>query len=191
MYINLKYLAEQSMGFEDIFILQLAKQQRSEDCSEWLSFYSEKIPELVTLGYLEYIKGNKKDSEISKLRITKAGSTLLDDIEIAEITENDIKLFEWIKKIYIEKGKKLGNQKKTKLYIALFRVQSGIDLNRLAHLMNTFINDDQNMEYNHILEYALFKPANVFTTRFTLGESRLYQYYLNHQDHFDKIFENL
>jgi hypothetical protein len=191
MYINLKYLAEQSMGFEDLFILQLAKQQKFEDCSEWLSFYNSKIPDLEKLGYIEYIKGNKSDSALSKMRISKAGQNILDNVEIAEITENDIKLFEWIKKIYLSRDKKLGNQRKTKLYIALFRTQSGINLNKLATLMNSFISDDQNMEYNHILEYALFKPANIYNTKFNLDESRLYQYYLSHQDHFDKIFENL
>lgn len=191
MYINLKYLAEQSMGFEDLFILQLAKQQKFEDCSEWLSFYNSRIPDLEKLGYIEYIKGNKSDSALSKMRISKAGQNILDNVEIAEITENDIKLFEWIKKIYLSRDKKLGNQKKTKLYIALFRTQSGINLNKLATLMNAFVTDEQNMEYNHILEYALFKPASAFATRFNLGESRLYQYYLTHQDHFDKIFEDL
>jgi hypothetical protein len=172
-------------------ILQMVKQQRSEDCSEYLVDCHKEIRCLTELGYISSIKGNKKDSAESKLRTTKAGEELLQNIEIPEIIEEDLTLFEWVKNIYLSKDKKLGNQKKTKLYIALFRAHSGIDRNKLATLLSIFVEDEQNMAYSHILEYIFYRPANVYATKFTLLESRLYNYYLDHQEFFDEKFNQI
>jgi len=191
MYLNMKYLKENNLSFEDIFVLQLAKQQRTENCTEYLEDLEKVVISLEKTGYLTRIKGKKADSEMSKVRISKEGDVILSNLEIAEVTENDITLFTWIKGIYLEMEKTLGNQKKTKLYIALFRIHSGISLNSLAFLMNTFVTDDRNMKYNNCLEYALFKPQNAYATKFDLEESRLYQYYLVHKEHFDNKFETL
>lgn len=191
MYLNLGYMSQKELTFVDVFVLQLAKQQKFEDCSEALSYHDIRLQAMLDLGYLKVIKGKKGDSLMSRIRIDKPGEDVLSNIEIVEVTENDIKLFDWIKKIYLEMDKKLGNQKKTKMFIALFRAHSGITLNRLATLMSQFVNDADNMEFNFCLEYALFKPQNVYNTKFNLDESRLYQYYLKHQDDFDKSFESL
>ena len=189
MYLNMKYLEEKKLSFEDVFVLQLAKQQRTEDCTEYLEDFEKTVISLEKADYLTRIKGKKSDSEMSKIRISKEGDVILSNLEIVEVTENDITLFNWIKGIYLSKEKVLGNQKKTKMFIALFRVHSGIDLNNLATLMNAFITDDRNMQYNNCLEYALFKPQNAYATKFDLEESRLYQYYLTHKAHFDNRFE--
>lgn len=176
----------------DVFILQLAKQQKFENCEDHLEPFEEKmLTSLEKGGLIKRIKGKKGDSELSKIRITKEGNEILNNVEIAEVTDNDIVLFNWIKGIYLDKEKKLGNQKKTKLYIALFRTHSGIDLNKFAFLLNVFVNDEANMEYNKYLEYAFFRPSNVYSTKFSLDESRLYRYYLERQEYFDEEFEKL
>lgn len=191
MYINLKYLAEKGLFFTDIYLLQLAKQQRTEDCHAYLFGFEDNLALLQRLGFIESIKGKRKDSAISRLRISKAGEEVLCNVEIPEILSEDIVLFEWVKSIYLTKDKKLGNQKKTKLYIALFRAHSGIDRNKLALLLSTFLNDENNMKYNNILERVFHHPENVYATRFDLSSSRLYNYYLTHQEHFDEQFKTL
>ena len=191
MYLNMKYLEGNNLSFEDVFVLQLAKQQRSEDCTDYLEGSKKSVKSLEKLGYLTRIKGKKADPEMSKIRISKEGATVLDNLEIVEVTEDDLTLFDRMKGIYLNKEKVLGNQKKTKMFIALFRVHSGINKNNLAFLMNTFVIDDRNMKFNNCLEYALFKPQNAYATKFDLEESRLYQYYLTHKDHFDKQFKSI
>lgn len=191
MYINLKFLESKDLTFERLMLLQLVKQQKFEDCSEYLIDQKKNLRSLTEAGLITSIKGRKKDSAESKLRPTKEGEELLANVEIPEIIEDDLVLFEWVKGIYLSRDKKLGNQKKTKLYIALFRVHSGIDRNKLATLLSVFLEDDQNMEYNLVLEYALFKPQNAYATKFSLEQSRLYQYYLTHQIFFDETFKTL
>jgi hypothetical protein len=77
------------------------------------------------------------------------------------------------------------------MYIALFRVQSGIEKNHLAILLDEFVKDDNNMEYNNRLEYAFFKASNVFQTKFELDQSRLYTYYLKRKQYFDSVFSKV
>lgn len=192
MYINLKYLEEVGLIWKDIIVLQLAKQQKTENLEDHLKPFEETIEIFLSTGLLKKVKAKrKKDSELSRVRIDKPGMEILDNIEIPELLEEDITIFNWMKNIYLGKEKKLGNQKKTKMYIAFFRTQSGIDKNRLSYLISTFVADDSNMEYNFQLEYVFYKPINAYATRFQLDESRLYKYYLLHQEYFDAKFETL
>ena len=191
MYFNLKYMETHNLVFMDIFILQIAKQQKSEDLTKYLEKEKLRVQELLAAKLLKKIKGHKKDPEMSKIRISKEGEEILSNIEIAEINGDDLTVFEWIKGVYLSREKVLGNQKKTKLYIALFRVHSGIDRNKLATLISAFLEDDRNMQYNNCMEYAFFKPQNAYNTKFNLEESRLYQYYLTHKVYFDEKFESL
>lgn len=186
MYINFKILEANEMNFDDLLILQLAKQNKNEDLSELLNkFEPHGIDPLLEKGYLTQIKGKKGFSRTQKLRISKEGSAVLDNIETPEILPEDIILFDWISSVYTNMGKTIGNKKKTKMYIAEFRVQSGIEKNELAHLMQQFLQDDENMNYNHILENSLFKAANAYQTKFNLDESRLWQYYQKNKESID------
>src|SRR5690606_13854697 len=91
----------------------------------------DRLDFFVEQGYVTQIKGGKNDSEISKLRLTKKGNTLLSDCQIPEILEEDLTVFEWLKNMYLSSDKEVGNAKKTKFLIALFRVHSGISKNKL------------------------------------------------------------
>ena len=190
MYINFKILETEGRDFNDLLVLQLAKQNKNEDLSALLDkFEPHGIEPLIEKGYLTQIKGKKGFSRTQKLRISKKGSAVLDNIETPEILPEDIVLFDWISNVYINMGKTVGNKKKTKMYIAEFRVQSGIEKNELAHLMQQFLQDDENMAYNNKLEYALFRPANTYQTKFNLDESRLWQYYQKNKESIDLHYE--
>jgi hypothetical protein len=67
-------------------------------------------------------------------------------------------------------------------------VNSSIHKNNLAFLCKTFIEDPDQFEYSKRLEYLFFKPANLFSVKFDIEGSRLYQYYLKHKTEFDDKF---
>jgi len=179
------------MSVDNFLLLQACRQNKTESLGLFIEETWGKVglAELESMGLVEYIKGKKNQSMFSKVRTTKKGNEILDDIETPEITEDDLKFFDWLEESYKGSGRVIGNRKKTKMYIALFRAHSNIDKNRLAVLINSFLNNESEMGYSKKLEYLFFKPSSVFQTKFDIEQSRLYQYYLKHQEQFDKVFE--
>ena len=193
MYINFKILEGKAVEVEDLILLAACRQNKTESLGKFIEdkFGKGKLWFLEQKGYIEYIKGKKSDTEFDRVRISSKGQDLLDAVETPEVTPEDLRLYEWLESIYKDSGRVVGNRKKTKLYISLFRTQSQIDRNRLAFLCSTFIEDSSEMEYSIKLELLFFKPANVFTTRFDLEESRLWKYYLKNQEFFDEQFKTM
>lgn len=190
MYINFKMLESRDLDFIDLVILQAARQNKFEDLSGVIDkFPNLRLDSLLNKSLITKIKGKPKDSASKKIRTTNKGNDILDTIETPEVEEQDLIMFDWISDVYLNMGKEIGNKKKTKLYIALFRVHSGIEKNHLATLLEKFVKDDHNMEYNFKLEFAFFKPATVYQVRFELEQSRLYQYYLNNKSYFEQLFQ--
>ena len=193
MYINTQILNSKELSFTQLILLQLCKQQKFEDHSEVIEkgFYPEDIDFLLSRGLIEEIKGTKQQSKFEKLRCSKSGCNLLDIIEIPEISEQDILLYDWISSVYLKNGKELGNRKKGLLHLTMFRVHSSIDKNRLAFLLKTFLEDENQMNFSNVLQYVFFKPDSIYSTRFDIEGSRLYKYYLNRRDWFEAQFEKL
>jgi hypothetical protein len=193
MYVNFEVLNKSDLEPEDIILLTACRQNRTEDLGKYIEdkFGKPKLWILEQKGFIEYIKGAKKDTEFDKVRMTKKGQEFIDTIETPGVTEDDIKLYEWLEAEYKSSGRVIGNRKKTKMYISLFRAHSRIERNRLAFLCDTFLNDEDQMKYSQKLEYMFFKPSGAYNTRFDIEESRLYKYYLAHQEAFDKEFEKL
>jgi len=192
MYINFKLLPSLGLTPEDVIVMQMCKQNKLEDLSNELKgSYKYHLTVLTEKGLVGGIAGKKSQSEFEKKRLTKKGLKMLEDIETPEITNDDLKLFDWLEKLYVGQGKEVGNKKKTKMYLALFRVNSGIEKNELATLLDEFTRDEDNMSYNHKLEYAFFKPSSVFQTKFELDQSRLWNYYQKNEEHMLMLFEEL
>lgn len=163
-----------------------------EDCSEILIETVGDEETLLTFeddGLITFVKGKAKENIFQKARITSKGEDLLSDLETPEILEEDLKLFDWGSSYYKKLGKKVGNAKKCKMYIALFRVNSGIARNKLVKLLQVFLRDEVSQEYSFVLEYVFFKPSNIYSTRFDIHQSRLYQFYLGNKELFDQEFE--
>jgi len=197
MYINFELAKKRGLSPNDVINLQLISQNKTEKLvdviSEYISLtvlteYQDK--ELITLINPK----NKRDSIQNRVRLSSKGHDLLEDLQVPEINEDDLMLYNWLEATYKKEGKELGNRKKTKLYIALFRSQSGIDRNKLALLCKAFMNDSSQFEWSKRLEFLFFKPANAFSVKFDIEQSRLYMYYLKHKETFDykflKIEEN-
>lgn len=194
MYINFVIAKNRGLSPTDVANLQLISQNKTEDLEEIitdniqlsvLNWYQE-------LEYVTLIKAkNKSDSIQNRIRLSPKGNDLLEDLQVPQINDDDLQLYNWLEKTYQKEGKELGNRKKTKLYIALFRVNSGIDRNKLALLCKAFMNDSSQFEWSKKLEFLFFKPGNVFSVKFDLEQSKLYQYYIKHKEHFDNKFAKI
>lgn len=194
MYINFNVVKFMGYSPSDVFNLQIIFQNRTESLEELISdsISNDILMSYSNKGLVTFIKEkNKKDTLANRVRIAPNGSELLSTFQIPEVNEDDLKLYAWLESVYKSENKEIGNRKKTKVFIALFRVNSGIDRNKLAYLCKVFMNDTSQFEWSKVLEYLFFKPANMYSTKFDLEESKLYKYYLKYQDMFDNKFKKL
>lgn len=194
MYINFNVVKFMGYSPSDVFNLQIIFQNRTESLEELIleSVSNDTLMSYSDKGLVTFIKEkNKKDTLANRVRIAPNGSELLSTFQIPEVNEDDLKLYDWLESVYKSENKEIGNRKKTKVFIALFRVNSGIDRNKLAYLCKVFMNDTSQFEWSKVLEYLFFKPANMYSTKFDLEESKLYKYYLRYQDMFDNKFKKL
>lgn len=195
MYLNFELLRKSGLTANDYGILLACKQQRSEKLGEYISEMcsdtEEPLLKLEDKGLVTFIKGTSKDCFFDKARTTPKGNELIDELNDAPTTEEDKKLWDWLERVYVNKGKEIGNKKKGLKYLSQFRAQSGIERNNLGFLCTKFIKDERCMEYSIRLDYIFFKAPNVFVTRFSLEDSKLYQYYLQNKEFFDKKFEEM
>ncbi len=194
MYINFEIAKKRGLSPTDVVNLQLISQNKTDKLEEIIT---DNIPLSVLNWYqeLEYVTliraKNKSDSIQNRIRLSPKGNDLLEDLQVPQINDDDLQLYDWLERTYQKEGKELGNRKKTKLYIALFRVNSGIDRNKLALLCKAFMNDSSQFEWSKKLEFLFFKPGNVFSVKFDLEQSKLYQYYIKHKEHFDNKFAKI
>ncbi len=188
MYINLTVLSKANILFEDIVLLCAISQKESEFLINHLTDTNFKRFEALSL--LTNVKSKKKDEHpYISLRLSETGKQLLSDLEEVEILEEDKKIAEWLISHYKKIGKQVGNSKRLLRHIRDFRIKSGIEKNNLIKVCLDFISDDDNMEYNNVLEFAFYKPMTAFQTRFQLEDSRLFKHYLKKENYFKSIFE--
>lgn len=188
MYINFKLAQAYGLIPSDVMVLQAIFQNRTEDNSNLLEHFDDSLEKFEQQGLIKYIQGTKKSSKYQLVRISDKGAKILEEIQIPEVNSDDLSVYSWLEGVYKKEGKDIGNMKKTKLLIALFRANSGIERNHLAFLCKVFIKDEKEMEYSKKLEYLFFKPPNVYQIKFDIEQSRLYQYYLKRKEWFDIQF---
>ena len=190
MYINTKILKQHNLNLQQVSLLQILHQNKTEDMSELLESYNGDLDVLNEKGLLSEIKAkSKQESVYKRLRLSKKGSELLNNLSIVDVDEDSLKIYDWIAEIYKQSGKELGNQKKTKQFIAQFSKESGIHKNSLAFLIQSFVNDETQFEWSKVLQYLFFKGDSVFAIRFDLYSSKLYQYYLKNENYFLEKFK--
>lgn len=194
MYINFELAKTKGLTPTDVANLQLISQNKTENLwgiiTETISLQT--LDRYQNLGYITLVKAkNRSDTIQNRVRLSSKGSELLEDLQVPEVNSEDLMLYDWLEATYKKEDKEIGNRKKTKLYIALFRSHSGIDRNKLALLCKTFMNDSSQFEWSKRLEFLFFKPGNVFSVKFDLEQSKLYQYYLKHKEQFDNKFAKI
>lgn len=195
MYLNFKLLYSKGLTHKDFVLLVALNQQRSERLSDYIVDICEQSEEpllqLEDKGLVTFVKGKAKDTIFDKARLSDKGKEIFDQIQIAELNEDDNRVWDWLVIKYKEQSKEIGNVKKGKQYLAQFRVESGINRNKLATLCSDFINNPESMDYSHRLDYLFYRAPNVFATKFSLDDSKLYQFYLKNKEYYDKKFSEL
>lgn len=190
MYINFKLLDSYGLSPQDAVALQAIFQNKFEDNAEIISSVCD-VEKFENLKLISFIKGTKKASKESLMRLSPKGSKILEDVQVAGVNQDDLDVYAWLEGVYKKENKEIGNMKKTKVLISQFRVNSGIERNHLAYLCKVFISDEKEMEYSQKLEFLFFRPASVFQVKFDIEQSRLYQYYLKRKEQFDEKFRKI
>lgn len=185
MYINIDFLNKSDLCWNDVLYLILVKQKEENHLNN-----KTVITNLLDLGYVKKIKRkNKTETENSLLRLDKKGKEFLDKLEESLVLEEHKIVAEWLCKTYLDLGKKIGNKAQLIRNIRDFSNATDISKNRLVHLCTTFVNDESQMEYSFYLEYIFWKAPNAFATRFSLENSRLWGYYQDKREYFDREWE--
>jgi hypothetical protein len=166
------------------------KGNKTEDNSAVIEYHFKGVlSEYKDTNLITFVKPkNKSETEYNTVRLTSLANDWIDNITTADIIEEDMQLFDWLESIYKSLDKEAGNKRKCKNFIAQFRANSGISKNHLAFLCQTFINDDKEIEFSQKLEFLFFKGANLFSTKFDIYQSRLFQYYEKRKDYFEHKF---
>lgn len=185
MYINFNFLMSSELSPDKVAYLVALKQQKLE----YLEKYPELLEELDQEGLVSYIKAKRKDdSKFLRARVSDFGKQVLEELDSVEVSEDTIRMFSWLSEYYLKLGKSIGNGAKTKRHIERFSQETGIFKNNLALLCKEFLLDEENMNFNNVLEYAFYKAPTAFETKFNINESRLYKYYKTRESHFKNIF---
>lgn len=165
MYINFTYLKEKGIPREDIINLQILHQSRVEDLSDITSNLS--LSETFKLEYTVPLKNGE-------LRLSQKGKDLLAAVQIPNLTDNDLKIADFLIKKYNEDGKIVCSRNKASKLIAWFRSEANLTHEELSRLIQHYLSSPDG-EYNKKLEYLFFKPENAYEKP-NLGSSRLYLY---------------
>jgi len=188
MYVNISVFKKSGLKYPDLIFLAAISQREEEFLIESLS--EDDYNRFKELFLVEHIKQkSKKEHLYTSLRLSSKGKELLSDLEEAPVEEEDEKILNWLCDHYVKIGKTTGNKKRTARHIRDFRLKSGIEKNNLIRLCLDFLQDEDNMEYNNVLEYAFYKAPTAFQTRFNLEDSRLYKHFLKHRARIEKNFE--
>lgn len=188
MYINLSVISKSNLEYSDLVFLCAINQTEIEFLIENLN--ETTYERFKTFNLIKHIKQkSKKEHLYMSLRLSDVGKALLSELEEAEVEEQDTKVGNWLINHYKQIDKQVGNSKRLMRHIRDFRLKSGIEKNNLIKVCLDFISDEDNMQYNNVLEFAFYKPLTAFQTRFQLEDSRIYKHYLKKEDYFKSIFE--
>ena len=180
MYINTNIVKHYNLNLQQVALLQILHQAKNEDVSEWLESYNGDLDVLHYKGFLSEVKAkSKQESVYKRLRLSKKGREVLDAIETPEVTEQHIKMRDYLIEMYLnneDKERVVGNKKLVGIYISILQNYLGLDIYRFYYLCEFFLSE-------HIFTKKL---ENIFMDRNKIRygdfknhieDSALYQFY--------------
>lgn len=196
MYINRKYLISKGLNALDMFSLGLILQNSSEDMTddlrEYLSDTDLRLYE--DLGLVTSVKAKKKgDHEFSLLRLSKKGKEVYRNAQMVDFTIEEEKLLEYISNLYLGVEKPIGNEERVKQLLAWFRVETAYTRKLIFIAVRAFIEsykEAKKEQYIPSLENLLWKGNNIFATKWTLADSKLYQFIQEHKKELNANLQN-
>jgi len=185
--INKNYIKAKGLEPHDVFYLGLVLQNATEDMVEELVIYLGDVEYRLyeELKLITHIKAkNKNDHVYKSIRLTKKGKEFYRNSQILDYTKEDEALLEHLSAIYESVEKPIGNEVKVKQLLAWFCAETGYSRQMVYKAIKFYISTmvEQNKElYISTLENLLWKPPSVFSTKWTLADSKLYQYIQEHK----------
>lgn len=170
MYINFQILNKHGLSPNDLLTLIAIKQKESEEliCSLNPSSDDEGQLTLVANGL---IAPTKKIG----FKITKEGTAFLRDLGVAEVTEDGKELYADLIRLYhsYEFGSKVGSKTKGLKYFSQFLAQTNFTDDQIKNAVDLYLGNVSDLKYVRPLDKLVFKPDNVYSTKFKLEESKL------------------
>ena len=182
MAINIKFLESKGLEPYDLLVMELIFQNASEDMTDSLVMYlkEDTLIRVQALEVVECIKAKKKsDHDFRRLRLSKKGKGILRDARKVDYTAEDGSLYEYIAKVYDSLDKPIGNSERVKELLAWFRLETAYSRKQIYKAIKMYISIQQDSEqgkYIASLENLLWKPNSVFSTKWKLADSKLYQF---------------
>jgi hypothetical protein len=188
MYINLKYLEQRGVQLVEIVSLQIIKQNRNEDNSEYIDKYvNEKIRQVLLDKDLITVLKQKsdKDTFAKKVRVTSKGNELIEFASTPDVEDGDEKMTTYLIDMYLKKdeGRTVGNKKNVIMFTAQFRKVNNLSLYEMYWLCDLFIAETK---YTLVLEKIFFDSNKHRYGKFInhVEDSKLYQFY---QDNTEQV----
>src|SRR6187402_2132957 len=144
-YINYEILSSKNLSLHELSILQLIKQNRIEPLSEQIKFEvsdTQIIEKFSNLGYIEWIKGKKGQSDFELIRATKKGVEILEDVGTPEATEAVLKMRDYLIEMYLnheDEERVIGNKKTISIYISIMLNHLNLTLHEFYYLCELFL----------------------------------------------------
>ena len=203
--MNLDVFFKSKITAEDFILLSVIQQNSNGGQRERLleldSDYSS------VSEYVKFVNRKNKTQTLHDLvRLDKKGNKLLVDLFTYSPDEDTEKIISWMEATYKSMGKFMKNRKESFRRCAWFTKSSGIDKNKLAVLVQTFMQNVYNPEVHgdnfyeakkenpHLVlsnqvENIFWNKPNLFAKHYNLDDSPLYNFYLENEEHFLKQFE--
>lgn len=182
MAVNINYLMEKGLSYYDFTVMQLIAQNTDPKIHEEIILHmtDESLTRLQALDMLKLVNlKRKKDHEYTRLRLSKKGNNVFKNAQIVDYTEADELLFASLDQLYHKMDKPVGNDKQVKKLLAWFRVENQYSRKMIFHAIKYFLmkhEEEGKTKYIPTLENLLWKPTNVFASKWDMANSRLYQF---------------
>ena len=203
--MNLDVFFKSKITAEDFVLLSVVQQNSNGSQRERLleldSDYSS-ISE-----YVKFVNRKNKTQTLHDLvRLDKKGSKLLVDLFTYSPSEDTEKIISWIETTYKSMGKFIKNRKEACRRCEFFSKSTGIEKNKLAFLLQTFMQNvynpdihgdnfreakkqNPNLILSNQVENIFWQKENVFSKHYSLDNSPLYTFYLDNEEFFDTHFK--
>ena len=207
MYLNISVFTKSNLQFSDLVFLAAINQTETEWLIENLN--EDVYRRFSAFSLIKHIKQkSKKEHLYTSLRISEVGAKFLADISYEGAVDSETEVIaDWLINIYKAKsGGIVKNKTEIKRRIQWFKTVTQIKGNKLAVLLQSFLQDTYNeqdgltvkefMEQNsrgvlsNMLDNVCFNPTSVFDKHKTLDKSPLWQYYEENIEYINKVWES-
>lgn len=206
MYCNLTVFKNSGLVLSDLIFFCAINQVETEWLIENLN--EDVYNHFNELSLIKHIKQkSKKEHLYASLRLSDAGKQLLVNLSYEGAIDSETNILaDWLINIYkIKSGGIVKNKTEIKRRIQWFKTVTQIQGNKLAALLQCFIQDTYNEQYgmsvkefmeqnsrgvlSNMLDNVCWSPTSLYDKYKTLDKSPLWIYYEDNQEYINQIWQ--